>query len=129
LALVQSELETKFGMNGLSVKRDLLGLWYENDFSKAKVASIGLAATRFISYHGLALNFYNDERMFKVLETLHPCGLPGDFYRSIETLSCSHFENEEREQFLASFLNNFIQNYLITDRQRSSSAILDSISF
>lgn len=128
LALTQAELEAAYRMNGLAVKRDLLGLWFENDFSKAKVASIGLAATRFISYHGLALNFYDDEKMFHALQTLHPCGLPGNFYRSIETLNCAQFNSEEREQFCTSFLDKFLKNYLMTERQRSSSAIFDSIS-
>ncbi len=129
LSLVQLELELRYGMKGLVVKRDLLGLWYENEFSKAKVASIGLAATRFISYHGLALNFFNDERLFKALESLHPCGLPGSLYRPIETLNCTNFIEEEREHFCSAFLQKFFENYLITDKHKSSSAIIDSISF
>lgn len=134
LSLTQKTIEQQFGMSGLQVRRELLGLWFENDFSKAKLASIGLAANRFISYHGLALNFFDDEQMFQALESVHPCGLPGNIYRSLELLNCRVFDTEERETFSSSFLNAFIENnllnhYLITDRQRSSSAILDSISF
>lgn len=134
LSLTQKTIEAQFGMSGLQVRRDLLGLWFKNDFSKAKLASIGVAASRFITYHGLALNFFDDEEMFKALESLHPCGLPGNFYRSLELLNCRVFDHEERETFSSSFLDGFInelspKHYLITDKQRSSSAILDSISF
>lgn len=134
LNITKKKLEEQFEMSGLICRRDLLGLWFENDFSKAKLASIGLAASRFITYHGLALNFFDDERMFNALRDLHPCGLPGDMYRTLETLNCRKFIEQEREVFSSSFLNAFIEsvllkNHLMTDKQRSSSAILDSISF
>lgn len=133
LALTQKTIEEQFSMTGLQVRRDLLGLWYQNEFSKAKIASIGVAASRFITYHGLALNFFDDEKMFLALESIHPCGLPGNLYRSLELLNCRVFDPEERETFSSSFLDSFIEeillkNHLITDRQRSSSAIFDSIS-
>lgn len=134
LNLAKVTIEEQFCMHGLVCRRDLLGLWFENELSKAKLASIGLAASRFITYHGLALNFFDDEKMFQALGHLHPCGLPGDTYRTLETLNCRRLGEEEREVFSSSFLNAFIEsvtlkNHLITDKQRSSSAILDSISF
>lgn len=133
LTLVQKNLEKQFGMKGLVIRRDLLGLWYENEFSKAKIASIGVAASRFITYHGLALNFFNDDKMFQAIRSLHPCGLPGDVYSSVETLNCQLLSREERETFCSSFLQMFMENfiggnYLMIDKQRSSSAIVASIS-
>lgn len=130
----QAILEKQFAIIGLRIKKDLLGLWFENDFSRAKLASIGLAATRFNTYHGLALNFFNDEEMFQTLRGVYPCGLPGDIYRALETLSCRKISRVEREHFSDEFLNLFMTSlrqvdHLIMERQRSSSLIIDSISF
>lgn len=134
LSLLQMTIEEQFKMPGLICRRDLLGLWFENEFSKVKLASIGLAANRFVTYHGLALNFFDDEELFAALQKVYPCGLSGDVYRSLEVLNCEKIANEERETFCSSFLNRFVQkifndDYLITDKQRSSSATMDSISF
>lgn len=135
LSLVQAGLETQFLMSGLQVKKDLLGLWYENEFSKAKLASIGLAASRFITYHGLALNFFHDDSMFTSLRSLHPCGLPGDLYSSVERLNCRRMTDEERELFCMNLCSTFLSDlfesntHLMMDKQRSSSPIFDSISF
>lgn len=120
-------LEKQFGLNGLEIRRDLLGLWFQNEFSKAKVASIGLAVSRFNTYHGLALNFFNDEEMFTALRELHPCGLPGDIYRDVELLLCKNLSNLDRETFANEFLKSFF-DYLMIDKHKSSSLINDSIS-
>lgn len=127
LKIVKATIEKQFHLQGLNCRKDLLGLWFENEFSKAKLASIGLAANRFITYHGLALNFFNDELMFSELRNFYPCGLPGDIYRSLETLNCGKIDFQEREHFVSSFLSEFY--YLMTERHKSSLAISDSISF
>ncbi|MCE2929939.1 MAG: lipoyl(octanoyl) transferase LipB [Vampirovibrionales bacterium] len=50
------------------------GLWL--DESK-KVASVGIAIKRWVSYHGLAINVSVDESMWQGLPTgVHPCALP-----------------------------------------------------
>lgn len=135
MEITKSLLEGQFDFGHLEIKRDLLGLWFENDFAKAKVASIGLAVNRFNTYHGLALNLFNDDLMFEALRELHPCGLPGDFYKSIELLLCQPISPEMRESFTDEFLKNFLQylkpqglDHLIIDKQRSSSLINASIS-
>lgn len=127
MEITKEELAKQFTLAGLTIKRDLLGLWFENDFASAKIASIGLAVNRYNTYHGLALNFFYDADMFESLKDLHPCGLPGDIYRDIETLSASKLSLEDRDQFVDSFLKSLL-DYLITDKQRSSSLINDSIS-
>ncbi|MFW6457146.1 MAG: lipoyl(octanoyl) transferase LipB [Planctomycetota bacterium] len=45
------------------------GVWIDGD----KIASIGIAVRRWISYHGIALNVNNDMSFF---ELIIPCGLP-----------------------------------------------------
>ncbi|RPJ78178.1 MAG: hypothetical protein EHM20_04545 [Alphaproteobacteria bacterium] len=125
--ITKSLLEKQFGLNGLEIRRDLLGLWFQNEFSEAKIASIGLAVSRFNTYHGLALNFFSDKEMFEALGLLHPCGLPGDIYRDIELLLCKGLSNLDRETFTKEFLESFY-DYLIIDKHKSSSLISDSIS-
>lgn len=124
MEITKSIIEDQIKLGSLVIRRDLLGLWFENEFSKAKIASIGLAVSRFNTYHGLALNFYNDMEMFEALLKIHPCGLPGDIYRDLETLTCQKFSLREREDFTNNFLE---QIYLIIDKQRSSSLINSSI--
>jgi lipoyl(octanoyl) transferase len=46
------------------------GVWV----SGAKIASIGIAVRRWVSYHGFALNVRPDLEFFKLI---HPCGLHG----------------------------------------------------
>jgi lipoyl(octanoyl) transferase len=58
-----------FGLEGGSVPGKT-GVWV----SGRKIASIGLAVRRWISYHGFALNVDNDLGVF---DAIVPCGLPG----------------------------------------------------
>jgi lipoate-protein ligase B len=46
------------------------GVWVEGE----KIASIGVAVRRWVSYHGFALNVAPDLRFF---DLIHPCGLRG----------------------------------------------------
>lgn len=110
LEITKSVLENQFSFSELVVKRDLLGLWFVNEFAKAKIASIGLAASRFNTYHGLALNFFHDEEMFQTLRSLHPCGLPGDLYRDVELLSLQKRSEQDREAFVDQFLIKMLES-------------------
>ena len=58
-----------FGIEG---KRDSLnrGVWVNGD----KIASIGVTIKRWVSFHGLALNYDTDLTYF---DLIHPCGLEG----------------------------------------------------
>jgi len=53
-----------------SVDAGRTGVWCEG----RKIASIGIAVRRWVSYHGFALNVAPDLRFF---ELIHPCGLRG----------------------------------------------------
>jgi lipoate-protein ligase B len=127
MEVTKALIEKQFDLKSLVIKRDLLGLWFEDTFVKAKVASIGLAVTRYNTYHGLALNFFNDQKMFQELSHLHPCGLSGLLYKDLESLKLENFSLLKRDEFADDFLLNIL-NYLIIDKQRSSSLISDSIS-
>jgi lipoate-protein ligase B len=67
-----------FGVTGETVPGKT-GVWVEG----AKVASIGVAVRRWVSWHGFALNVGADLSGF---EAIVPCGLPGVAMTSIERL-------------------------------------------
>ena len=57
---------------GISAKRDPLnrGVWV----NRQKIASVGVAVKRWVSFHGLALNYETDLTYF---DLINPCGLEG----------------------------------------------------
>jgi len=67
-----------FGIEG---KKDLSnrGVWAEGD----KIASIGVAIKRWVSFHGIALNYATDLKYF---ELINPCGLEGAKITSMERI-------------------------------------------
>ena len=58
-------------------KKGLPGLWVE----QRKIASIGVRVSRFVTYHGMAINIQNDLRLFDVMI---PCGLDGVEMTSVQ---------------------------------------------
>jgi lipoate-protein ligase B len=67
-----------FGIEG---KRDSLnrGVWVNGD----KIASIGVTIKRWVSFHGLALNYDTDLNYF---DLIHPCGLEGKKMTSMASI-------------------------------------------
>ena len=51
-----------------------------------KIASIGVAVRRWVTYHGFALNVSND---LSVYQSFRPCGLPGEVMSSLTALGTS----------------------------------------
>ena len=51
-------------------KKGSPGLWVENK----KIGSIGVKIKRWVTYHGMAINIYNDLSIF---DTMIPCGIDG----------------------------------------------------
>ena len=73
------------------------GVWIDN----RKIASIGIAVRRWISYHGFALNISNDLSTF---DTIVPCGLSGVTMTSMnQELS----EDVNFNQVAETFINHF----------------------
>jgi lipoate-protein ligase B len=55
------------------------GVWVESD----KIASIGVAIKRWVSFHGLALNYETDLKYF---DLINPCGLVGQKMTTMEKI-------------------------------------------
>ena len=82
---LKDTLEKKYALEELSCEHDLIGLWHRDQ----KLASIGLCSHKFITYHGLALNLYNDELMDAVLAKVFPCGISGRRYTTLSGITSS----------------------------------------
>jgi lipoate-protein ligase B len=67
-----------FGMDG---RKDSLnrGVWVNGE----KIASIGVAIKRWVSFHGFSLNYETDLKYF---DLIHPCGLVGKKMTSMEKI-------------------------------------------
>jgi lipoic acid synthetase len=79
--LEQVVIETigEFGVTGEAVP-GLTGVWVNGD----KISSIGVAARKWISYHGFALNV---DPNLKHWALLHPCGLIGKHVTALKMLT------------------------------------------
>ena len=98
-------IKQNFGNLEFDYCRDLLGLWVE----KSKVASIGLQVRRFVTFHGVALNVFNNDEVLQALETVYPCGLPGNTYQSLSDLYDLPM-NEHDVLAILSKLKNYINH-------------------
>lgn len=108
LEVIKKNLEDLFSIKDLVINKQLLGLWSK----EAKLASIGLAVSHFVTYHGLALNVLNDPETFKALQTLYPCGLPGNLYKNIENMATQDFPVTALEQLANSFQKDFTERFV-----------------
>lgn len=70
------------------------GVWVED----RKIASIGVAVRKWVSYHGAALNVSTDLRFFSAIQ---PCGLPAEVMTSLTALTGAAIELQQvKEAFL-----------------------------
>ena len=87
-----------WGIMGLSHENKLLGLWHGDK----KLASMGIAIEKLTTFHGMALNFYQDPEMRLALKKVNPCGLGADTYTSVEELI--ELKNRTLDVFAENFL-------------------------
>lgn len=79
----------------------LTGVWV----GKKKIASIGIAVRKWITYHGVAINIYHDPQAFRGIS---PCGFSSETMTSLETELRRPIDGESvREIFAERFLNSF----------------------
>lgn len=63
---------------------DFTGVWVDTPEGERKIASIGIAAQKWISFHGVALNLTTDLTAFS---SINPCGLESRVMTSLEELT------------------------------------------
>lgn len=90
----------EMGLHGEHRDEHLAGVWVEG----RKVCSIGIALTRWVSYHGLALNVDMDMAPFRACK---PCGLPGEALSSIKEYGCQVDIDQVRSRLKPALVNTF----------------------
>lgn len=74
---ITAEGKTPQKMLGQTVETDETGVWMGNQ----KIASLGIAVKKWITYHGAAINFFNDPTAFT---GINPCGFKTETMISVE---------------------------------------------
>lgn len=98
-ALEQAMVKTleEFGVNNSKGDPDSTGVWID----ERKIASIGIAVKKWVTYHGLAINIFNDDDAFK---GINPCGLNVSVMTSLEEVLELKVERFAFEEKLSSHL-------------------------
>jgi lipoic acid synthetase len=95
-------------------KKGQPGLWTNG----AKIASIGVAVRRWVTFHGIAVNVNTDLQWF---EYIVPCGHPGERATSIgKELDGSIHMDEVKDRFVQAFATRFGYAEVSRKKQRSS---------
>ena len=76
---------------------DLTGVWIDN----RKIASIGIAIKRWVTYHGLAINIFEDTNAF---QGINPCGMSADQMTYLEKELNTSLSREALETKLSTYL-------------------------
>lgn len=76
---ITAEGKTPQKMPGQATESDETGVWIGNQ----KIASLGIAVKKWITYHGAAINFSNDPTAFT---GINPCGFKTETMVSIEKI-------------------------------------------
>ncbi len=92
-------------LNSYGVKssgnRDFTGVWVEGK----KIASIGIAIKRWVTYHGLAINLYQDKSAFTGIKA---CGMNNSIMTNLSDLTNSNVDRSKFENILANHLKNLL---------------------
>jgi len=78
-------------------KKGLPGLW----IGEKKIASIGVRVSKFVTYHGMAINIKNDLSIF---EFITPCGLDGVKMTSVLKQTGKHYSMRQAKKRLSQLL-------------------------
>lgn len=98
---IAAEGKTPQKMPGQLVETDETGVWMGNQ----KIASLGIAVKKWITYHGAAINFFNDPTAFT---GINPCGFKTETMISVEKvlgqgkLTAEQFKNTLRKNLESS---------------------------
>jgi len=79
-----------FGIKGRK-DSSIRGVWVGED----KIASIGVAIKRWVSFHGLSLNYATDLKYF---DLIHPCGLEGRKMTTLEKILETSISRERMKE-------------------------------
>ena len=102
LEAVGAELLKKLNVDSAR-KKDFPGLWVEHK----KIASIGVRVSRWITFHGMAINIHNDLAIF---DCIVPCGLKSVEMTSVLKETGMRYDMTEVKNHLRPLLKAYFSN-------------------
>ena len=85
--------------------KDNIGIWYKDKSKIKKIAAIGVRVSKWIAYHGFAININND---LKNYEAIIPCGIKDKGVTNLKSIKDQNYEGIENL-----LIENFISNLKI----------------
>ena len=82
-----------------------IGIWFKDKKKIKKVAAIGLRVSKWIAYHGFAINISNDLSKYK---NIIPCGI-----KDMGVINLIKIKNQNYKKLNNIIINNFIKNLKI----------------
>ncbi len=82
-----------------------IGIWYKDENDIKKVAAIGVRVSRWIAYHGFAININND---LKKYNAIIPCGINNRGVTNLKKIKDQNYDELEIK-----LVKNFISNLKI----------------
>ncbi len=79
-----------------------IGIWYNDGSEIKKVAAIGVRVSKWIAYHGFAININNDLNKYK---SIVPCGIKDKGVINLNTIKSQDYSDLEKK-----LIENFIIN-------------------
>ena len=84
-----------YGVSAKSIDKKT-GVWVESSSSNLKldkkIASIGIAVSHWVTYHGLAFNYNTGVEVWK---SFNPCGLAGDIMTDLKSVSNNEIKYDD----------------------------------
>ena len=97
--IIESLLE--FGINAFGDPKNI-GIWIEDKKKIKKIAAIGIRVSKWIAYHGFAINVSND---LKKYNNIVPCGITDKDVTNLKKIFDQNYDNLDKI-----IINNFIKN-------------------
>ena len=94
----------EFGINAFGDPKNI-GIWIEDKKKIKKIAAIGIRVSKWIAYHGFAINVSND---LKKYNNIVPCGITDKDVTNLKKIFDQNYDNLDK-----TIINNFIKNLKI----------------
>ncbi len=82
--------------------KDNIGIWYKSNTEIKKIAAIGIRVSKWIAYHGFAININNDLENYK---KIIPCGISDKGVTNLKSIIDHDYSNLSDK-----LIKNFISN-------------------
>ena len=83
--------------------KDNIGIWYKYNDEVKKIAAIGIRVSKWIAYHGFAININNDLEKYK---KIIPCGISDKGVTNLKNILDQDYSNLS-DILIKNFISNF----------------------